>query len=197
MLADMQMEGRSFCSSQQIRSVFQTQGMKNFDVFLILKDSFAGWLTFFLARAVGVPVVRLETMLVATIFIILFFFFSGFPSPFLFSSVATVSHRRSARIKKLIQQKLFRTLKNLGETPRRTFWGTLAAILDFAGCAALQVVSECSLHHWAGASLIFFIKCHCWKMYKSRCILNLRCKNLVVSCIVEVYFCSKKETRYC
>ena len=27
--------------------------------------------------------------------------------------------------------------------PRRPFWGPLAPIFDFAGCAALQAVSEC------------------------------------------------------
>ena len=56
-----------------------------------------------LARACGVPVGRrlgrwLATTLVAAIFF----------------SVATFSHRRSAWIKKLIQQKLLRTPKNLG-----------------------------------------------------------------------------------
>ena len=43
-------------------------------------------------------------------------FLSVFPPPgfFLVSSVAIYSHRRSAPIKKLIQQKLLRTSKNLG-----------------------------------------------------------------------------------
>ena len=59
----------------------------------------------FLARAVGVAVGRrsggrLATTLVATknVFIYLLFFFSFF----IFSAVATFSHRRRARIKKLI-----------------------------------------------------------------------------------------------
>ena len=53
---------------------------------------------------------------VATIFIRLFSFFFFFPVffPFFFSSVATFSHRRSARIKKLILRKLLRMPINLG-----------------------------------------------------------------------------------
>ena len=59
-----------------------------------------------------------------------FFFFSRF------SSVATFSHRRSARIKKLIQQKLTGTQKSRGRDlsrPRRPFWGPIVVILDLAG----------------------------------------------------------------
>ena len=48
---------------------------------------------------------------VATTIISLFSFFP--PIFFSVSSVATFSHRRSARIKKLIQRKLLRTLQNL------------------------------------------------------------------------------------
>ena len=51
----------------------------------------------------------------------------------------TFSHRRSARIKKLIYRKLLRMPKNLGgrhlSRPRQPFWGPLVAILDFAGVA--------------------------------------------------------------
>ena len=56
-----------------------------------------------------------------------------------FFSVVTFSHRRSARIKKLISQKLTGTPKNLGvDRPPLPFLGPLAAILDFAGGAVLQ-----------------------------------------------------------
>ena len=48
---------------------------------------------------------------VATIFIILFF------PPFFFSSFATFSQRRSARIKKLVLKKLIRAPNNLGLDP--------------------------------------------------------------------------------
>ena len=39
---------------------------------------------------------------------------------------------------------------------RRPFWAPLAAILDFAGGAALQAVSECPLRRQAGIFYIFF-----------------------------------------
>ena len=50
------------------------------------------------------------------------------------SSVLTFLHRRSARIKKLIEQKLTGVPKTLwvDSFPSRPFWGPLAAILDFA-----------------------------------------------------------------
>jgi len=61
---------------------------------------------------------------------------------FFFISIATFSHRRSARIKKLIKQKLIRTLQNLGvdtfPDPVGHFGAPVPAILDFAGGAALQ-----------------------------------------------------------
>ena len=58
---------------------------------------------------------------------------------FSFSSTITFSHRRRARIKKLIQQKLTGAPKNLLlSRSRRPFWGPLAAILDFAGVAGGQ-----------------------------------------------------------
>ena len=71
-----------------------------------------------LARACGIPVGwrsggRLATTLVATINVIIFFFFFLFFFSFLFS-VVYFSHRRSAWIKKLIQQKLTGAPKNLG-----------------------------------------------------------------------------------
>ena len=60
---------------------------------------------------------------------------------------ATFSHRRSARIKKTYFAKIDRSSdKHWGNhlsRPRQPFWGPLAAILDFAGGAALQAVSEC------------------------------------------------------
>ena len=57
-----------------------------------------------------------------------------------FFSVTTFSHR-SARITKLISQKLFRL----------PFWGTLVAIFYFEGSAALQAMSECPI----AARLVF------------------------------------------
>ena len=80
---------------------------------------------------------RLLAMTQWPLFSSVFPFFSPvfFPQYFscFFSSVATPSHRRSARIKKLIQQKLLRTPKNLGVhtfpdplchfgAPWRPFW---------------------------------------------------------------------------
>ena len=70
---------------------------------------------------------------VAIIIISFFSFFPVFFLPLFFSSVATFSHRRSARIKKLILRKLLRTPKNLGVdtfpdpvghfgAPWRPFW---------------------------------------------------------------------------
>ena len=49
---------------------------------------------------------------------------------FFFFSVTNFSHRRSARIKKLIQQKWLEMANNLGLDPF-PFWGLLSAILDF------------------------------------------------------------------
>ena len=95
-----------------------------------------------MARAVGVAVGRLAMTLVATIFSFSPRFFFRF-----FSSVVTFSHRRSARIKKPILRKLIGVPKNLGldpiSRPCRQFWGPLAAILDIAGGAVLQAVSQC------------------------------------------------------
>ena len=75
-------------------------------------------LDLFLARACGVPVGgrsggRLATTLVATINVIIFFFSFLF-SLFFFFSVVYFSHRRSARIKKLILRKLTGAPQNLG-----------------------------------------------------------------------------------
>ena len=51
-----------------------------------------------------------------------------------------------------------RSAQNVGVTslsrPRWPFWGPLAAILDFAGGVALQVVNECPRHH-----LLVFLHC--------------------------------------
>ena len=73
-----------------------------------------------LARAYGVTAVVVRAVslgrstasndVVATILISLFPFYR----PVFFPSVATYSHRRSARIKKLIKRKLLRMPKNLG-----------------------------------------------------------------------------------
>ena len=61
------------------------------------------------------------------------------------------SHRKSARIKKLIEQKLTGVPKN--HRPHQPFWGPLAAIFDFAGGVALQAVSE-----WPRRTrLVFFL----------------------------------------
>ena len=70
-----------------------------------------------LARAAGVAVGRLQAVdwqrrLWTTIFIIIFHHFFHF-----FFSVATFSHRRSARIKKLIQRKWLQMANNLGWDP--------------------------------------------------------------------------------
>ena len=95
-----------------------------------------------MAGAVGIPVDRcsgseLAMRLVAPISYIFF--------PFLFSSIIYFSHR-SVRIKKVILQKLTGTHKNLGvdnfPDPVGHFRAPLAAILDFAGSAALHAVSE-------------------------------------------------------
>ena len=79
---------------------------------------------------------------VATFFISLFFF----PPLFSFFSVATFSHRRSARITNLFSKSCLDRPKTWGErhlsSPRLPFRGPPAAILDFAGGAALQAVSE-------------------------------------------------------
>ena len=37
--------------------------------------------------------------------------------------------------------------------PRRPFWGPLAAILEFAGGAALQALSECPRFRLAGINI--------------------------------------------
>ena len=100
---------------------------------------------------------RLLAMTQWPLFSSVFSFFSRFFPPFFFSSVATFSHRRSARIKKLILRKLLRMPKKvLGRhlsRPRQPFWGPLADILDFAGGAALQAVSECPRRRQAGIFL--------------------------------------------
>ena len=56
---------------------------------------------------------RLAKMLVAPISDILFLFFPPFPPPPHFSPIIFFSHRRSALIKKLIEQKLMEVPKNL------------------------------------------------------------------------------------
>ena len=69
--------------------------------------------------------------------------FQHFP---LFRSIY-FSHRRSKRIKKFTLQKLTGAPKNLGVDtflkPHLLFWGPLADILDSAGGAALQALTEC------------------------------------------------------
>ena len=111
-----------------------------------------------LARACGVPVGwrsggRLAMTLVATknniiLFSFIFSFFSYLFS-FLFSPVVYFSHRRSVWITKMYLAKVDESaLKPRGRPLsrlRQPFWDPLAAILDFAGGAALQVVSECPL----------------------------------------------------
>ena len=76
---------------------------------------------------------------VVTTFIILLFFF--FPVIFpRFSSVAAFSHRRSARIKKLILQKLAGAPKPMGRhlcRPYRPFGGPLAVIFECPFAARL------------------------------------------------------------
>ena len=64
-------------------------------------------------------------------------------------SVVCFSHRRITQIKKTYLAKVDGgTQKPLGRPlsrPHQPFWDPLAAILDFAGGAALQAVSECPL----------------------------------------------------
>ena len=102
----------------------------------------------FLARACGLPVGRrsggwLALTLVATINVIIFHF------PF---SVTTFSHRKSVRIKKLIEQTLTGAPKNLRvdtfPDPCRSFWGPLPAIL---------AVRKGSQRHKAGINSSFII----------------------------------------
>ena len=64
------------------------------------------------------------------------------PAPFHFSSVQKFSHRRGAQIKKLILRKLIGVPNNIGDGV--DILDLLAAILDFAVCAAMQTVSKCS-----------------------------------------------------
>ena len=69
------------------------------------------------------------------------FFLSFFP-PF-FPSVATFSFLLES--KNLFSESCLERPKNLEVDPVAYFWPPLAAILDFAGGAALQAVSECPL----------------------------------------------------
>ena len=87
------------------------------------------WPVCILARACGVPAVGVRAVDCwqwrsghyfhpSFLFFFPFFFFFSFFFPFFFFfSVATFSHRRSARIKKIILRKLLRTPKNLGIDP--------------------------------------------------------------------------------
>ena len=109
--------------------------------------------SFLLARACGVPAFGVRTVdcwqwrsghYFHPSFLFFPVFSPSFSPPFFsrfFPSVATFSHRMSARIKKLILRKLLRTPKNLGvdtfPAPLCHFGAPwrLAAILDFAGVA--------------------------------------------------------------
>ena len=90
---------------------------------------------------------RLAMTLVATISTVFFFFFFFSFFSLCFFSVVYVSHRRSARIKKLISRKWLEMANNLGLDPFQDhighFGAPMTAILDFTGGAALQAVSEC------------------------------------------------------
>ena len=75
------------------------------------------------------------------------------------------SHKRSARIKKLIQQKLLRMPKNLGVDTLSAILGPPGGHFGFCrrcsitGGAALQAVSKCPLRRQAGIPLTsFFFK---------------------------------------
>ena len=86
------------------------------------------------AQLVAMPVRRSTgNNVVATISVIIIFFF--FPHAF-FSPVVYFCHTFST-------------------FPRRPFWGPLAAILDFAGSAALQAVSGCP---WRRYAYILFLQ---------------------------------------
>ena len=100
--------------------------------------------------------------IVVTIFISLFPFFSLPPLPFFSPFLSPLS--RPFLIEWVLGSKnLFSESWKERQKPRDKhlsrpclpFWGPLAAILDFAGDVALQVVSECplhldSLHFWRG-----------------------------------------------
>ena len=93
-----------------------------------------------LARAIGIPVGPTGTTLVATIFIIRFS-----PPPF-FSFHHDLFSKRECLEQKTYLAKVDRNAqkprgRHLSRPPL-PFWGLLAAILDFAGGAALQAVSE-------------------------------------------------------
>ena len=80
-------------------------------------------------------------------------FCSLFP-PLFFSSVATFSHKRSARIKKLIQQKLIRAPKTLeAETFPDSVGHLWAPYRPFWIFQVMQVVSKCPHRHQAGIPL--------------------------------------------
>ena len=87
---------------------------------------------------------RLATTLVERYFHNSFLFFLHF---FFIFSVVYFSHRRSARIKKLILRKLFGVANSLGidpfPDPIDHFGAPPMAILDFEGGAGLQAVSKC------------------------------------------------------
>ena len=86
-----------------------------------------------------------------------------FPDPvnhfkFFFFSVATFSHRRSAGIEKPGG----RHLSGLC----RPFRGPLAAILDFEGGVALQVVSECTRRRAASLAFNHLIIKHFYMVFE-------------------------------
>ena len=106
-----------------------------------------------LARAVGVAVGRRSGERLATTLVDRYFH-HYFPfSIFSIFSVATFSHRRSARIKKLIQRKLTEAPQNKGQTPFQTpsaILGPTGTRCDVAGGAALQAVGECPQRRQSG-----------------------------------------------
>ena len=93
---------------------------------------------------------RLAMTLVATINDVIFFFLS-FLRHLLFSQKEGSDQKTYfAKVDRSSQKPRGR---HLSRTPR-PFWGPLVAILDFAGGAALQVVSECPRRRWPGIHVI-------------------------------------------
>ena len=113
-----------------------------------------------LARSCGVPAFRRSTAgndVVATIFIRIFFpplvFF-----PFFFLRRDLFSQKECSDQKTYLAKVDGNAQKPRGRhlsRPPLPFWGPLAAILDFAGGAALQAVSERPLRRQAGINFLF------------------------------------------
>ena len=142
----MSQPSRSFCTPDEAMNLtFQMKYVPAFYHFCGQRNKAI------LARVVGVAVGRLATTLVATISTVTYSFFLFFP----FFSVVYFSHRRRARIKKLILRKLLEMANNLRLDPLGHFgapWWTFWI---------LQAVRRC--RQWASAPgaarLVLFVIC--------------------------------------